>query len=64
MCLFNLGNLMESLNLRAAKILSFADNMAAAACGLNTIQGYDAFIESREKLKNKLYEEFAAKKSD
>lgn len=55
---------MENLNLRAAKILSFADSMAAAACGLNTIQGYDAFIESREKLKNKLYEEFVEKKSD
>jgi hypothetical protein len=55
---------MDNLNLKAARILSFADSMAAAACGLNTIQGYDVFIESRQKLKDKLYEEFVAKKSD
>jgi len=55
---------MENLNLKVARILSFADSMAAAACSLNTIQGYDAFIESRAKLKNKLKEEFVEKNSD
>jgi len=53
---------MENLNLKADKLMSIADDMAAAACTLHSnMQSYDTFIKSRAKFIQVLKEELARK---
>ena len=55
---------MEYKNLPADRLMSIADNMAAAACTMNSnMQGYDAFIQSRNKFIQVLKEELARKEN-
>lgn len=52
-------------NLKADKLMSIADDMAAAACTIHSnMQSYDAFIKSRAKFIEVLKQELAKKASN